>query len=920
MSRPIRTVALLIAGSILIAGLVPAVAFAAVGPDDQIPGVPIAASPISGSLDPAIADVHNVSSISLNAGDRIEVSMTGSPGTDFDLVLYSPTATDVSQTYLSVASASTNRYPETFAYSVPTTGTYYLDVVSYGAIGGTYTMTWALVPAPAPDSDGVIPGVALPSSPVTSTLDGTIDVRDVYTVHLNAGERLSAELSGSSGTDYRMALFAPGSTSTTADAPVAQSSSGGYPTRMRYGATVAGDYYLEVRYFSGGPGTYRLDWSVAAMPPDTSSDIANAVPLTGPVVEGSVDEITDPHDVFSVYLVEGQTITLALTGDAFGDPDLRLFGPGSSSVLSSVPIAESATANRLESITLRAETTGVYFVDVSAYSGWSDYTLSWSKQLAPTVISAKMSSTSAMGARVTHSGTLKTDTGIPLAGRTVEVFSRAVGTDTWAAIGTVVTALDGSFSVDVRTMVPTDYQAVYAGDADYAPAFGPVLRLTPMPAGPPVILPDPATPVDLPASPVAGSLDFATNPSDVYRVTLQAGQTLTAQLSGAAGTDFDLYLYGPGAPLLGVTSPVASGGTGVYPRVAAYTATVPGDYYLHVWGPLAPSGDYTLTWSITTAGGGSGPDIAAAVPLTSSPVAGSFASGGPTRAVFSVQLAAGQALSASIDASAGVDAGLRLYGPATTSLDGTAAPLAETFSGSMPRALAFVAPTAGRYYVVVLTRAGAGGWKLAYSVADAASALTFTAPARVAWGGTATIAGQLTVAGAGRAGAAVDVFGRAAGTTAWRRVGTATTGAGGAFSLGVRPTRVMQYRVVFAGGDGAASAVSASRRTVAPYAYLTAPRPAVTAPAANKAFVVSGVLKPRHPNGARSVLVVGYRLESGRWVARRSVWAVNATTTTQTTYRARIALPAGKWKLVARVNADTLHAATTSAARYLTVR
>ncbi|TLM94640.1 MAG: hypothetical protein FDZ75_05495, partial [Actinobacteria bacterium] len=360
MSRPIRTLGLLIASSLLIAGILPAAALAATGADDQIQGVPLAASPISDTLSPATGDVHNVSSVALNAGDRLQVTMTGDPGTDFDLVLYSFTATDVAQTHLAVASSSTNRYPETFTYSVPTTGTYYLDVVSYGAIGGSYTMTWDLAAAPPVDPDGTIPGAALPSSPVTSTLDGIGDVRDVYTVHLNAGERLSAELSGSAGTDYRVLLFPPGSTSTTADAPVAQGSAGGYPSRLRYGAPVSGDYYLEVRYVSGGTGTYRLDWSVAAIPPDPSSDISNAVPLTGSVVEGSVDENSNVHDVFSVYLVTGQTITLALTVDSFGDPALRLFGPGAVSVLSSLPIAESATANRLESITLRAETTGMY--------------------------------------------------------------------------------------------------------------------------------------------------------------------------------------------------------------------------------------------------------------------------------------------------------------------------------------------------------------------------------------------------------------------------------------------------------------------------------------------------------------------------------------------------------------------------------
>ncbi len=51
--------------------------------------------------------------------------------------------------------------------------------------------------------------------------------------------------------------------------------------------------------------------------------------------------------------------------------------------------------------------------------------------------------------------------------------------------------------------------------------------------------------IPLPASPVAGTLDAGSDPTDVYSVTLAAGERLRVVLTGSALLNADAYLYDP---------------------------------------------------------------------------------------------------------------------------------------------------------------------------------------------------------------------------------------------------------------------------------------------------------------------------------------------------------------------------------------
>ncbi|MBA4371179.1 MAG: hypothetical protein C0418_06360, partial [Coriobacteriaceae bacterium] len=177
--------------------------------DDNIPGVPLTPSPVSGTL-AAGSDVDDVFKIYLNAGEQLDVSMTADAGTDFDLYLFGPSATDVNTSPWETSSTAVT-YPEQISYTAGAAGYYYVDVYLYpGSGSGSYSLTWSATDPGAPDDN--IPGVALPASPVGDSLERGVDNDDVFKINLTAGERVTFSLTGDAGTDFDLYLFDPTAT------------------------------------------------------------------------------------------------------------------------------------------------------------------------------------------------------------------------------------------------------------------------------------------------------------------------------------------------------------------------------------------------------------------------------------------------------------------------------------------------------------------------------------------------------------------------------------------------------------------------------------------------------------------------------------------------------------------------------------
>lgn len=116
--------------------------------------------------------------------------------------------------------------------------------------------------------------------------------------------------------------------------------------------------------------------------------------------------------------------------------------------------------------------------------------------------------------------------------------------------------------------------------------------------------------------------------------------------------------------------------------------------------------------------------------------------------------------------------------------------------------------------------------------------------------------------------------------------------------------------------------------TYSGYANVTVDRgvPRITVPVnhstvyRNRAFTTTGYLAPAHASGAKSVKILFYRYESGRWVYRKGVYAVNRYhLSSENKYVSSTTLPyAGRWRMRA-YHSDSLHVGY-SGYRYFTVR
>ncbi len=205
------------------------------------------------------------------------------------------------------------------------------------------------------------------------------------------------------------------------------------------------------------------------------------------------------------------------------------------------------------------------------------------------------------------------------------------------------------------------------------------------------------------------------------------------------------------------------------------------------------------------------------------------------------------------------------------------------------------------------------------------TSIGLAAPTTCSWGGTALVKGKLwSDVEPFLAGREVSVEARPYGSSAWSTVATATTGADGWYQARVSPKKRTAYRVHFA-GEGELVQVTSYTRTITPRAVVTKP----TVPRKvirNRRFSSYGYIRPKHVKGAKSVGIKCYKWDSARRRYRyhHTVWAVNQgydTVKARTRYYARYSLPhRGKWKLVAWTKADTWHATTYAAPRYLTVR
>ncbi|MNI34309.1 hypothetical protein D3C73_882980 [compost metagenome] len=133
-------------------------------------------------------------------------------------------------------------------------------------------------------TDDDIPGTPYTGGSITNRLDAATDVNDVYSIELHAGENISVELTGDTGTDFDLYLYSPEASTVQANKDIVAFSEneGTSSESFDYTVSKSGTYYLDVYAFKGS-GSYTLTVTTdnqSGRYEDTSSSLAFTGPWT----------------------------------------------------------------------------------------------------------------------------------------------------------------------------------------------------------------------------------------------------------------------------------------------------------------------------------------------------------------------------------------------------------------------------------------------------------------------------------------------------------------------------------------------------------------------------------------------------------------------------------------------------------------
>ena len=190
------------------------------------------------------------------AGQQITVTMTASADEDFDIALWPPGTTDLSDLANAVAVSRNAGSNESYAYTVPAgaDGTYYIDVWSFSSAvtDGSYHLTVAI------GEPSVI--APIPSVDFSDALEAP-GYEDCWTVDAAPGQQLIITMAPPSGGDFDLCLWAPGTTDFTyhysESLVISAHYSGAEDFKYIVPAGAGGAYIVDVWSDTLG-GTYRL--------------------------------------------------------------------------------------------------------------------------------------------------------------------------------------------------------------------------------------------------------------------------------------------------------------------------------------------------------------------------------------------------------------------------------------------------------------------------------------------------------------------------------------------------------------------------------------------------------------------------------------------------------------------------------------
>jgi len=510
-------------------------------------------------------------SIPVVAGQRITASMTGPPQ-DFDLYLYDP-----SQTLVGVSASGGST--EFIAQTATATGTYYVRVDPFGS--GFNTTTPYNLTVLAQDVLTVTP-----TSVVDSAGEGTTTARTK-----------DVTLSGTAPLGWT-ATRAQSSTWLSLSAP-----SGTTPSTltltMNPTGLAPGTYRDTVIVTSAGaagspdstPVTFTIQCSDAYEP---NGSFATASPLTSGVAAVAKLCTTTDSDYYSIGVVLGQTINLALTPPTAFLYNAELYSPAQNSILTLFTNGNPAQTSHV------AAFTGTYYVRVYRSSGSASptltYTLTVTLQDQLTVTPATVTDSADAGSTTVRTADLSLSGTNPLAWTATRAQSSG-----WLSLnapsGTTPSTL--TLSMNPTGLSPgthRDTVIVTAAGAVGSPDVTPVTFRVRCVGAADVYEPNntqaTATAVTTPAA-ICGLIALGGD-QDYFGFAVTAGQTITVAMFGPP-EDFDLALFNPSQ------SQVASSGGGGSTESMTHVAAASGTYAVQVRGfagAFNAASPYTLTISV----------------------------------------------------------------------------------------------------------------------------------------------------------------------------------------------------------------------------------------------------------------------------------------------------------------------------------
>ncbi len=217
-----------------------------------------------------------------------------------------------------------------------------------------------------------VPGVALPPSPVSASVDADYGTDRVYAVPLAAGQKLTVSMNGPSDADFDLYLFKPGvATVYGADPAWTATKSEGSTSfeSLTYTAASSGTFYLDVRALEG-TGSYTLTWDRQAAPDTTRPTVSITYPADGATVSGSVALAATASDDTRVarieFRVDGVLLASDFTAPYAGTWDASSASPGPHTITASAYDAAGNSAISGVSVTVPDTTKPSVWIDAPA--------------------------------------------------------------------------------------------------------------------------------------------------------------------------------------------------------------------------------------------------------------------------------------------------------------------------------------------------------------------------------------------------------------------------------------------------------------------------------------------------------------------------------------------------------------------------